>query len=173
MSSVFHLAGICLLAMACETHKTVTPIVYDGPLKQATNIEMHYAEAERLKTVMRAKKFNEFLNGDREFPEGIYLEFYNAAGVMTSTLRANQAFYFRKENKWRGRGKVEVVNIEKEQQLNTEELFWFPTTHKIHSDKFVTVRDHQDIIYGTGMDAFQDLSTYSLRNTSAEMHVND
>lgn len=163
----------CLLCFACDQKENAKPVTYEGPLKQATNITMHYTEKEKLKTILQAKKYNEFLNGDREFPEGIYLEFFDEHGVMTSTLRANTAFYFKKENKWRGRGKVEVVNLEKKQQLNTEELFWFPATKKIYTDKFVTIRDQQDVLYGTGLTANQDLTNYSLKNTSGDLHATE
>jgi LPS export ABC transporter protein LptC len=134
---------------------------------------MHYTEREKLKTILQAKKLNEFQNGDREFPEGIYLEFYDANGKMTSTLRANTAYYFKEEDKWRGRGKVEVKNIEKQQQLNTEELFWKPDTKKIFTDKFVTITDKEDVLYGTGMTANQDLTDYHLKNTSGSIHSDD
>jgi len=122
---------------------------------------------------LTAKKINEFQNGDQEFPEGIYLEFYDQDGKITSSLRANTAYHFKQEGKWRGRGHVVVINLEKEQQLNTEELFWLPATKKIFTEKFVTITDHQDVIYGTHLKANQDLSNYSLRETSGEVSVKD
>ena len=158
---------------SCTSKEKPKPVIYDGPLRQAENITMHYAEKEKLKVVLTAKKFNEFQNGDQEFPEGIYLEFYDETGKITSTLRANTAFHFKQENKWRGRGNVVVINLEKEQQLNTEELFWLPATKKIFTEKFVTITDHQDVIYGTHLRANQDLSNYSLRETSGEVSVKD
>lgn len=158
---------------SCTLKEKPKPIIYDGPLRQAENIVMHYAEKEKVKTVLRAKKFNEFQSGDREFPEGIYLEFYDETGKMTSTLKANTAYYFKQENKWRGRGNVVVVNMEKQQQLNTEELFWMPATKKIFTEKFVTIADHQDVIYGTHLKANQDLSDYSLKETTGEVGYKD
>ena len=92
---------------------------------------------------------------------------------MTSTLKANTAYYFKQENKWRGRGNVVVINIDKEQQLNTEELFWMPATKKIFTEKFVTITDHQDVIYGTGLKANQDLSNYSLKQISADLEAEE
>jgi LPS export ABC transporter protein LptC len=159
--------------VSCTAKEKPAPIIYDGPLRQAENITMHYAEKEKIKVILQAKKVNEFQNGDREFPEGVYLEFYDETGKMNSTLKANTAYYFKKENKWRGRGNVVVINIEKEQQLNTEELFWMPATKKIFTEKFVTITDHQDVIYGTNLKANQDLSNYSLRETSGQMEVKD
>jgi len=161
------------LLASCSSKEAAKPVVYEGPLRQADSIKMYYTEKEVLKTVLQAKKLNEFLNGDREFPEGIYLEFYDKDGKVSSTLRANSAYFFKEENKWRGRGKVEVVNIEKGQQLNTEELFWKPDTKKIFTDKFVTITDQQDVLYGTGLTANQDLSDYHLKNTSGDFHADD
>jgi len=158
---------------SCTTKEKPKPIIYDGPLRQAENITMHYAEKEKLKVILQAKKANEFQSGDREFPEGIYLEFYDETGKMTSTLKANTAYYFKQENKWRGRGNVVVVNLDKEQQLNTEELFWMPATKKIFTEKFVTITDHQDVIYGTHLKANQDLSNYSLREISGKVDYKD
>lgn len=158
---------------SCTSKENPKPIIYDGPLRQAENITMHYAEKEKVKVILQAKKFNEFQTGDREFPEGIYLQFYDETGKMTSTLRANTAYYFKQENKWRGRGNVIVVNIDKDQQLNTEELFWLPATKKIFTENFVTITDHQDVIHGTHLKANQDLSNYSLKETTGTVEVKD
>jgi len=162
-----------IFLFSCLSKEKPKPIVYEGPLQQAENITMHYTEKEKLKTILRAKKVNQFQNGDKEFPEGVYVEFYDETGKKTSTLRANTAYYFKQENKWRGRGKVEVVNIEKGQQLNTEELFWLPVTKKIFTDKFVTITDQKDVIYGTGLLADQDLSHYTIKNPNGLVEVKD
>lgn len=167
------LLGVGMLA-SCTSNKEVSkPLVYEGPLRQADSIRVFYTEKEVLKTVLQAKKLNEFQNGDREFPEGIFIEFYDKNGKVSSTLRANSAYFFKEENKWRGRGKVEVVNIEKQQQLNTEELFWSPDTKQIFTDKFVTITDQQDVLYGTGLTANQDLSNYHLKNIHGDLHADD
>jgi len=175
-SSLRYILKLCVplfFLSSCISKEKPKLIIYDGPLRQAENIVMHYAEKEKVKTILTAKKFNEFQNGDQEFPEGIYLEFYDETGKMTSTLKANTAFHFKQENKWRGRGNVVIVNMEKQQQLNTEELFWMPATKKIFTEKFVTITDHQDVIYGTHLKANQDLSNYSLRETSGQVEVKD
>jgi LPS export ABC transporter protein LptC len=167
------LLSLELCVTSCTTKEVAKLVVYEGPLRQADSIKVFYTEKEVLKTILQAKKLNEFQNGDREFPEGIYLEFYGKNGKVSSTLSANSAYFFKEENKWRGRGKVEVVNIEKHQQLNTEELFWKPDTKKIFTDKFVTITDQEDVLYGTGLTANQDLSDYHLKNIHGDLHVKD
>lgn len=146
---------------------------YEGASSEAEEVTMHYTEKDILKVMLKAKRVLEFQNGDREFPEGIYLEFYDEFGKISSTLQANSAYYFKNENQWRGRGKVEVINIEKQEQLNTEELFWNMGTKKIFTDKFVTIKLQNEIIYGTGLDANQDLSNYEIKNPEGEFTVED
>ncbi len=174
-SSFVVLAFIALSVMAssCSTKETAKPIIYEGPLREGENIVMQYTEKDQLKVVLKAKKFFEFQNGDKEFPEGIYIEFYDDLGKLTSILQANHAFYFKEEDKWRARGKVEVKNIEKNEQLNSEELFWKPTTKRIFTEKFVTIRQEDEILYGTGLDAAQDLSTYKISKPEGEFDIKE
>lgn len=156
---------------SCSQPEKTKPIEYTGPLSVAENVERLYTENEIVKVKLIAQKIIEMQGGDYDLPEGVYLEFYNEFGVITSTLKANKAYYFKSENKWRGQGNVEVKNIEKNQQLNTEELFWKPDTERIFTDKFVTIKLQSEVIYGTGLDAAQDLSTYTITNPEGEFEV--
>jgi len=158
---------------SCTSEEHSKPAIYEGPLREAEGITMYYTEKSRMKVLLKAKKINEFQNGNSEFPEGIFIEFYDDFGRITSTLKANSAFYNRAENQWRGLGDVEVINLEKKQQLNTEELFWKPDTRRIFTDKFVTVKLENEILYGTGFDADQDLNNYTMKNPEGEFEVQD
>ncbi len=162
-----------LTLWACSPKPAGEPVEYRGPLREATNVDMLYAEKDRIKVKMIANRILEFKNGDQEFPEGLYLEFFDETGKMTSSLKANHAYYFKKENRWRGRGKVEVKNIEKKQQLNTEELFWDPPSKKIFTEKFVTIKLESEVIYGTGLDALQDMSSYTIRKPEGDFEIKD
>ena len=164
---------ILFLAVACSQTELKEPLIYDGPARIGENVELYYTENNQVKVKMIAALFYEFENGDREFPKGIYLEFFNEFGKMESTLRANEAYYFKKEDQWRGRGKVEVKNLEKNEQLNTEELFWKPSQEKIFTDKFVTIRQQADVIYGQGLEAKQDMSDYVIKKPEGEFAVEE
>ena len=174
------LAGLLVLSLipllflsSCKTKETAKANVYEGPLQEAENVLIHHTENDRVKAILKAKKVFEFQNGDREFPDGIYIEFFDKTGKLTSTLSANTAFYFKSENKWRGRGKVEVKNIEKNQHLNSEELFWMPATKKIFTNKFVTITTESDVVYGTELDAAEDMSIYTLKNPTGTTEIKD
>jgi len=148
-------------------------VEYKGPLREVENMEMFYTENDRVKVKMLADLVYEFQNGDREFPKGIYLEFYDIFGKLESTLRANHAFYFKDQDQWRGRGKVEVKNVAKNEQLNTEELFWKPADQKIFTEQFVTIRQQGDVIYGQGLTAKQDLTDYVITKPEGELEVHE
>ncbi|MFM7858696.1 MAG: LPS export ABC transporter periplasmic protein LptC [Flammeovirgaceae bacterium] len=158
---------------SCGRKEKPLPQEYKGPLRVAHDFTTYTTEKDHVKAYLKAKTVFEFQNGDREFPRGVYIEFMDTLGNVTSTLKANTAYYFKVDNKWRGRGNVEVKNIEKNQQLNTEELFWYPGTQKISTEKFVTIRDFNDVAYGTGLDAAQDMSNYTLKNPKGTMEVKE
>jgi LPS export ABC transporter protein LptC len=164
---------LLIILAGCQAKESTKFVVYEGPLREFENIVLTRAEKEKVKMIMRAKKIQEFQNGDQEFPEGLYIEFFDPLGTKTSTLKANTAHYFKQDNRWRGQGNVEVFNIEKGQELHTEELFWNPAQHKIFTDKFVTIKDQTDVLYGTGMIANQDLSNYSIKNPKGTVEVSE
>lgn len=161
------------LLASCTLKETPPPVEYNGPLSEMQDVDMLYSEKDRVKVKMLAHRILQYKSGDKEFPDGIYLEFFNEKGIMTSTLKANQAYYFKEEDQWRGRGNVIVKNIAKQQQLNTEELFWKESKHKIFTDKFVTIRLENEVIYGTGLDAAQDMSTYTIHKPEGIFEIKD
>ena len=164
---------IVVFMLGCSQKENTQPKEYEGPLQEAENVELLYTEGQLLKVKMKAPVLYEFKSGDREFPKGLYLEFFNELGKLSSTLRADHAYYFKNEDKWRARGKVEVVNTEKNEQLNTEELFWFPAKEEILSEKFVTIRQQQTVLYGEGLHAKQDMSVYSILQPQGEIEINE
>lgn len=164
---------IPLFVIACNQTELKEPIEYTGPLQEAENVELYNSEADQVKFKLKAAVFYEFANGDREFPKGVYIEMFNEFGRLSSTLRSDYAKFIKEEGHWLGQGKVELKNVETDEQLNTEELYWNPKTRKIFTTKFVTIRQQSDVIYGTGLDAMQDLSNYAITNPEGTFEVNE
>jgi LPS export ABC transporter protein LptC len=170
MIRLFFIA-IALAFTGCTKTEFKETVEYTGPLREAEDVEFYNSENDRVTSKMIAKTYHEFANGDREFPDGVYIEMYDEAGKLKSTLTANHAKYFTEEKHWRGQGKVEVKNVLDNSQLNTEELFWNQFTKKIFTDKFVTIRQQGDVIYGQGLDAMQDLSDYVITKPEGVFEV--
>jgi LPS export ABC transporter protein LptC len=159
--------------ISCSDPGSNEILIYDGPVREAENVEHYYAENGIIKVKMIAEQLFELQNGDRQFPKGIYLEFYDETGKIESTLRANQAFFIKEDELWRGVGNVEVINTQKREQLNTEELYWKPKDKRIYTDKFVTIRMQSDVIYGEGLEAAQDMSSYRILKPSGTLEVKE
>jgi LPS export ABC transporter protein LptC len=161
------------LLASCSKTEIKEPLEYTGPISEAENVELYYSEQDIVKVKMITPLMHEFKNQDRECPKGIYLEFYDETGRLESTLKANHAYYFKDQNQWRGRGDVVVKNIQKNEQLNTEELFWKQSDKRIFTDKFVTIRQQDDVIYGEGLDAKEDMSDYTINKISGSFEVKE
>jgi LPS export ABC transporter protein LptC len=170
-------ASICfifaIIIFGCQRSDFKEPVEYTGPVREVENLELYNSENEQIKSKVLADLVYEFANGDQEFPKGVYIELYNEFGRLESTLRANYAKFIKAEGHWLGQGKVELKNVEKNEQLNTEELFYNPKTRKVYTDKFVTIREGGDVIYGTGLQAMQDLSDYVITNPEGIIEVEE
>lgn len=174
----FFPVALCLLTAplllgSCGGSENKEVIEYTGPISEAENLELYWSEKEIVKVKMVTPLMYEFKNGDRECPDGINLEFYDESGRLETTLKANHAYYFKDQNQWRGRGDVEVKNIQKNEQLNTEELFWKQAQKRIFTEKFVTIKQQRDILYGNGLDAKEDLSDYTITELTGTIEVQE
>lgn len=146
---------------------------YDGPIREARDMTLFHSESAQVKVKLITARLLEYESGDKEFPDGIYIEFYDEEGTMTSTLEANEAYYFKEEDHWRGRGDVKVKSIENGQKLNTEELFWKPKEEKIFTEKFVKIELPDQILNGYGLDAKQDFSFYHIKDPTGVIYLNE
>ena len=147
--------------------------LYEGPLRQVDSVKMYYSESTIKKVILNAVTLMEYSNGDREFPKGIYIEFFEPDGGLSSTLKSNEAYFDKKKNLWKATGDVIVKSIVENQQLNSEELYWKPDTEKIYTDKFVTIRMQNEVIYGSGFESTQDFREYTIKNPKGEFDLDN
>lgn len=150
---------------ACSKQESVEEVLtYNGPFMEAENIETLYSDSAVLRIRLTAPKQLEFQNGDREFPQGLYVEFFDEQGKKSSTLRSNRGTYKKEENLYIVRGNAIVSNLVEKKSLHTEELNWDPETQKVYTDKFVKIIGPEQILTGNGLDANQDFSLYTIRD---------
>jgi LPS export ABC transporter protein LptC len=159
--------GVCLILLslfqACDVEVDSNLLEpYLGPIQEVYDVNLYHSDSAIIRTHLAAKKQLEFGNGDQEFPEGIDITFFDKDRNVTTTMRADKGYYNKQENVYRGEGGVEVNNLEKEQTLASEELFWNPNTKKIYTDKFVTIQEKMTLFKGTGMEADESFSEYKL-----------
>nr|WP_321405275.1 LPS export ABC transporter periplasmic protein LptC [uncultured Carboxylicivirga sp.] len=107
-----------------------------------------------------------------EFPQGLNVITYNTDGSVKGQIKARHAIYFEKDELWELNNDVEAVS-EKNEILNTEQLFWDTKKEIIYSDKFVKITSESGIWMGTGFDADQNMDKWEIRDISGEMEFED
>lgn len=156
--------GVLTSLLACEdSARTLAERpLYDGPVMELENVETLYSDSARLQLRLTAPLQQEFESGDREFPKGVDVAFYDEQQVLESTLRADWGHLDASEQVYTGRGNVVVHNVQKGETLKTEELFWSQREGTIYTDKFVRIETATEIITGEGLTAEQDFSSYKI-----------
>lgn len=148
-------------------------IEYDGPLLEADHIQTMYSDSAVVRVRLSADKQFELQNGDREFPQGIFIEFYEPDGSMSSTLEANEGYYFKETDLYRAVGDVVVIGLENDEKLNTEELFWDPNKEEVYTDKFVRIESDGELHMGEGLVAKQDFSSWRILKPTGTILLED
>lgn len=175
-SGVAYMA-IALLPFAFGCQENIKPAseaeTYNGPLMEGANIETLYSDSARIKIRLTAPKQWAYESGDRVFPEGIFIEFFNENGVKTNTLKANKATYSKETDLYTGTGDVVVHNLLEQRQINSEELIWDRRSRKIYTEKYVEIKTPDQILKGDGLTAAQDFSSYKIHKPSGTISLND
>lgn len=159
---IWAVVSVLGLLAACSQEKIQIPKDYKGPLMSATNIHTIFTDSAQPKIDMTAPVQNEYANGNRVFPKGITIWFYNEQGQPESKLTADRGYYDKATEIYTGRGHVVVENTIKHEKLNSEELKWSRFEKRVYTDKFVRIETPQEILLGEGLTAAQDFSTYRI-----------
>jgi len=170
--NIFIFISLILAVFACGNNADVPDVnPYDRPLLEVENMVTLYSDSAKVKVKVEAQRQLEFESGDSEFPEGVYVEFYDENQKISSTLKANYGYYTKKENLYKAIGDVEVNSFENDEKLNTEELFWEPDKAQIYTDKFVRIETGEEILLGEGLTATQDFSSYKILKPTGELSI--
>lgn len=144
---------------------------YEGPVSIIDNIELIFSDSAKTRVKLLAKKQLEYTNGDRDFPNGIYIEFYNKEEILETTLQANTGHLDGEKNIYTGTGDVKIKNLLQNKSLFTEELHWNPSTEKIYTEKNVVIIQDGEKITGTGLTASQDFEDYEIKNPKGSFMI--
>lgn len=157
-----------LLLVSCQ-NRVVDPneiSVYSGPIVSARNVESRFSDSSILRVVMRTPLQYEFSSGDREFPEGLHLDFYDEKGVYSSTMDSKYGRYDRNNDIYIGIGQVVIRNVKEQKKMETEELKWNRATKMVYTDKYVKITTPTELLTGVGLEAKQDFSWYRILKPS-------
>ncbi len=160
------LSIIALYSCSGGNENVLNAPVYEGPISEVYDAVNYYSDSAVVKLKIETPVRLNFENGDMEFPEGVFIEFYDKKGGMTNTLSSNHCYYTKEDNEYKATGNVEMVGLVSKEKLLTEELFWNIKEEKIYTDKFVMIETENQIVKGEGLEADQEFTTWTMKKTT-------
>ena len=144
------------------------------PVQTSYNAEYTYSEKGKIRNRLYAGQLDQFVgeNGHLDASQGLTFIFLDSLEQEEARLTSIRGVYYEKEKKMVVTDSVELRNAAGE-KLETQELIFLQDSGKIFTDKFVTIKLEKEILYGTGFDADQDLSNYTMKNPEGEFEVED
>ncbi|MFC1692976.1 LPS export ABC transporter periplasmic protein LptC [Candidatus Latescibacterota bacterium] len=95
--------------------------------------------------------------------DSIVIYFYNDEGIHTTTLTAHTGEVwglYESVDSLSARGNVVIVSGEDNASMETEDIRWIASIHRIHADGLATIKTDQGFEQGTGFVAKDDLSEF-------------
>ncbi|HAS45037.1 MAG TPA: LPS export ABC transporter periplasmic protein LptC [Microscillaceae bacterium] len=154
---------LLLATVACEQKKKDKIVSkYKGPLIEVINVNAFYSDSGKAKINIKAPVQQEYENGDRTFPKGLRLDFFDQQLRNNGRLVADSAFFSKKSKLWTARGNVVVTNLLEQKNLKSDILHWNPTLKIFYTEAPVKITSPKDDLKGKGIKAHQDLAWYKM-----------
>ncbi|MEO9482668.1 MAG: LPS export ABC transporter periplasmic protein LptC [Ekhidna sp.] len=170
----FLILGIWLLVLACNQRKDlIDQPLYEGPLSSMDSAITQMSDSGVVVMRLETAVQNNFENGDREWPDGFYIQWFNSRGKLTSYFSAKYVYFTKSENLYRAEGNVIVKSFAKNDELNTEQLFWDQSEESFYTDKFVTINSGDEVHTGEGMESNQDFTEYRILKPNGTFTLED
>ncbi len=137
-------------------------------IEKAQDVEIFYSDSAIVRLRITADEMRNVLdreNPKRDFPKGIWVDFFDMRGQKTSELTAKYAEYKEIERMIELRDSVVLWN-EKNEKLETEQLFWNEKDGRIYSNKFVKITTFSEIITGYGFSSNMEFSQWEIDSVS-------
>ncbi len=174
------ITGVSLLIVSCENDiQKINSITNSADLPEisANNVEIIYSDSGFVQMKLNAESIRQFSKVEKpytEFPQGIFVRFYDDSLNIESEIRANYAIYHTAEKLWEARGNVVANNIETGEKLNTEELFWDEDKKTIYSNSFSRIETVDGTFYGQdGFESNQRFTKWTLKGSRGTVNIKD
>ena len=159
----------CLFVSSCENDiKEVNDLLKKQTgIEEALDVTSYMSQQGKVKAKLRSPFMLRYQADPPdspyvEFPRTLHVDFYDDSTKIESTVDALYARYREYENKVLLRDSVVVINIEKGDTLKTNELWWDQNTEEFYTDKAVRIYQKDKTIFGKGLKAKQDFSSYDI-----------
>lgn len=169
--------GAAFLLFACENNIEQIKAFSSPenlPTVEASNFETMFTDSGEVRFSLKAPKLLRFEGEGKpyvEFPEGVELVKYDENENIISSITADYAKQFEKEEKWEAKNNVVATNAQGD-TLKTEHLIWEEKEEKIHTEEFVRIIREDQIISGIGFQSDQSLQNWRIKNPKGTIYIN-
>jgi len=169
--------GTAILFFACGKNNLEEIKAFSSPeelpILEAENFETLYTDSGTIRYSLKTPKLLRFENEGKtyiEFPNGVQIIKYDDQQNVISSITADYAKQFLKDEKWEAKNNVVVTNA-KGDSLKTELLIWEEKAEKIYTDEFVKVISDNRVINGYGLTSDQDMQNWTIRKVTGTILV--
>ena len=144
-----------------------------APDRVTTEAEYFYSDSGAVRNRLRAGRVEEYMAEGKqrtEMSNGVELIFFGPDGKRGSVLTARRGLIKPRKNRMEVKDKVVFTNVQGE-RLETEHLIWSQDSDRVWTDQPVKIIRAQDILYGQGLDANEDFSSYTIRELTGSLYV--
>ena len=148
---------------------------FNTQIEEAKEVEILYSDSAKVRVRITGPTLIYHLDKNaprQEFPDGIFVEFFDNLGNTTSELSARYGLRMQQRDEVIVRDSVVWESVEGE-KLETEELIWDERKKLIYTNKFVVVTTPDEIIYGHGFEANQDFSYSKINAIEGRLKVEE
>jgi LPS export ABC transporter protein LptC len=170
------LSGAAILLTACENNLEQIKAFSapeELPVVEAQNFETMYTDSGEVRFYIKAPKLLQFETEGRsyfEFPEGIELIKYDENQNVISSITADYAKNFEREEKWEAKNNVIATNAQGD-TLKTEHLIWEEKSEIIYTEEFVRIIRQDQIITGIGFHSDQAMQNWRIKNPKGTIYI--
>lgn len=156
---------VAFLFVSCENDleeiKKVAEIL-GAPEERSKNLELIYSDSGQAKIYLTASLAESYYKPvyTIKFKDGVKVRFFNPDGTIKTILTAKYGEILQNEGKMIARDSVVMQNLNKRQQMETEELIWNQSSQAITSEKLVVVKTKDGRFYGDGIVTTSDFTRY-------------
>jgi len=143
------------------------------PIQEAVDFEIMQTDSGQMRYTLKAHKMLRFENEGEtyaEFPEGVKIVQYDEKQNVTSTIRADYAKQFTKEDRWEAKNNVVITNVEGD-SLKTDHLILDQKTGKIFTEEYVEIIRNDQIITGIGLTSDQNMKNWEIKKPKGVFYV--
>lgn len=167
--SMVLLVLLCTIVVGCQRRdvrlqsKAITDRK-NTPVLHATDVNTLISDSGIVRYRIKAQTWQVYDRADTpywEFPDGIYLERFDANLESDANIEADYAFYDETAQRWKLVGNVKALNLEGE-TFETPLLFWDQKTESVYSDSSIVITRETSVIKGIGFRSNQSMTKYTI-----------